>query len=623
MPDAPSSKLSGYRVGDITIDLARRRVSRNGAELKLGKLSFRLLVALAQSAPNVLTRDELAERVWRGRFVSPPTIKQRIVLLRQALGDDANEPRYINVVRGHGYSAIPEVELLYETRPARWPFRPIYQFAALGGIVVAAVIYLASIAIAPNDDVHTLAILPFENLSPAPADAYLATGLHEEIIERLAQIDGLQVVSRTSVQRYSGSPTAIRDIARELDVDAVMEGTVNFGSGKVRIGARLVEPESGIQLWSNSYEREFSNILDIQREIATSVAGALSVTLGVRESNAFRGAGTTSIEAYEAFLTGLHFLGQAQGQDRAIFFFQRATELDPDYAAAWAQMGFAIAARSFYAPAEHTADILDRAMPPLQRALELDPQSARVAAMSGFIRYSRRDWIGAEKDHTRAIALHASHETLSQHAGMLIRAGRVTAARSEFDAAESLQRYADQRGLMQTQVHIAQGRYAEARAFASRENVAILRQRLLLNIALNEGNRETIKQAMAGLMAVESASSPLFAALLPVLDSRDAALAVIQAVQDDDQLQWPAKDHDIALLAAYLGDPQLAIEAISRDVGLSTVRLWALWYPVMSGVRQSFEFKELVADLNLVTYWRTYGWADACTPLGESDFRCS
>ena len=136
MTDRPPENPSGYRLGDITIDLVRRRVRRGGSDIRLGKLSYRLLVVLARSAPAVVTRDQLAREVWNGRYVSQPTIKQRITLLRQALGDEASRPEYIRVVRGHGYTVIPAVEALHDP-PAKKRWRPALAVAALVMVGVA------------------------------------------------------------------------------------------------------------------------------------------------------------------------------------------------------------------------------------------------------------------------------------------------------------------------------------------------------------------------------------------------------------------------------------------------------------------------------------------------------
>jgi len=621
MSDELPNSPTGYRLGDVTIDLARRRVMRGDTSISLGKLSYRLLVALAKAAPNVLTQDELVQQVWDGRYVNPPTIKQRVVMLRQALGDDASEPRYIGVVRGHGYSLVPIVETLFEPPESR-PRRSIYVTAILAGAIAVVSVYLATTGTPPPAGPPSIAVLPFDNLTSEPEHSFFATGLHEELIDRLTQIDGLRVISRSSVQQYAGSAVPVAQIAHDLNVGAIMTGTVEYQDGRVRIRTRLIDPEDGSQLWSNTYERNFADIFEIQRDIAESVAGALGVRLGIQASDAFRGAGTTNVDAYEAFLAGLYALGQAQSADRATTFFSKATELDPGYAAAWALLGFSIASKSFYSLPEQVQEILDRAMPPLLTANELDPYSSRTAAILGFVRYSRFDWVGAENDYSRAMDLKASRDTLSQHAGMLVRAGRLAAARSEFSAADVLERSSERPGVLRVQVEIAQRKYAEARQLASSIGAVVLRNRLLLNIALSEGDAETIRQAMSEMIAVESVSSPLFVPLLQAFDTPDRALAVLRTVHADRDSRWPAKQHDVALLAAYFGEPELALESIAEEVRLSTVRLWALWYPVMSDVRQLPEFRELANALGLVAYWRTYGWPDACSALTEGDFRC-
>jgi TolB-like protein/DNA-binding winged helix-turn-helix (wHTH) protein len=621
MAGAPSNEPHGYRIGDVTIDMLRRRVHRGKQEIELGELSYKLLVALARSAPAVLSHDELLEQVWQGRFVSPPTLKQRITLLRKALGDDATDPRYIRVVRGHGCTLIPSVEPFHDKKNA-FAFRPAWAAAApLIALIAAAIVYMALPS--SHYEPQTLAVLPFENLSPDPDDAYFATGLHEELLDRLGEVDGIRLASRVAVRRFADSATAVRDLADELDVDAVMEGTVNYRNGQIRISARLVDPDTGIQSWSDTYERDSNNILAVQGDIARSVAGALGVKLGIQSPNAFRGAGTNNIEAYEAFLEGLHVLGGAMGQDRAIAFFRKATELDPDYSAAWAHMGFATAAKSFYAAPGRSRSVLDEAMPHLLRAVELDPTSARAAAMLGFVRYHRLDWIGGEREYARAIELHASQLTLVQHAGLLARAGRVMDARSEFYAAESSEPTFGMPAPVKIQTSIAQANYAEARTLASLDSLPIRRQRLILSIAVNEGDLEAIKDALQEVMAIESATRQFFSQLMHKLESRDEALAFIRAAYYDQSRQWPSKQSDIGLFAAYLGDPELAVQALAGALTLSTIPVAMLWYPMMAEVRQLPAFKDLVTDLNLVAYWRAYGWADACIPVGEFDFRCS
>ena len=617
------------KVGGWTVLPDQNRLRNNGTEKSLQFLTMQLLVYLAEHRNRIVSQKEILETIWKGRVTGDYSVHGRIADLRRALGDDAKNPRYIETISKRGYRLIAPVRRIRSSgsyRRTRTAVAAAFLVFTVGAVLVWVRPQLlgrvADPATAGAAVLPSVAVLPFEILGPESADYAFATGLQDEFIDRLGRIDGLRVISRQSVQGLTPSATTMQDLARDLDVDAVVSGTLSSDNGIVWIRASLVAPANGDQLWSDTYERNFANIFELQSDVAESVAGAIGVKLGVDEVNAFRGAGTTNIDAYEAFLAGLHALNREQGQDRAFAFFQQATELDSGYAAAWAQMGFAVAARTFFSPPERTEEVLDRAMPFLLRAVELDPRSSRSSAMLGFVRYFRLDWVGAENDYTRAIDLQASRLTLAQHAGLLARAGRLAAARSEFEAAESMESSFGRPAPVQIQVSIGQGRYAEARQLAAMDEVLIRRQHLLLNIALNEGDPDAIREAMSGLLVVHQATTPLYSRLLSTLDSPVAALAAIRAVYDEDRIQWPSKRQDIALTAAYFGELQLAVKAISEEVGMTRLRMSALWYPMMADVRKLPEFKELVSDLNLVAYWRRYGWPDACAPLGEADFTC-
>lgn len=617
----PSRDPSGYRVGDIVIDLARRRVRRNNRNIHIGKLSYKLLVALAMAAPRVVTRDELAVSVWDGRYVNPATIKRRVVLLRKALGDNAHEPVYLEVIRGQGYALIPRVEPIFQSDESHGR-RPISAIASALGLLLIGAMLVAAITTLPSRIREDVAVLPFENLSPDPEDAFFATGLHEEVINQLAQLDDLRVVSRSLVQRYASGGFDVQEIVQELGVGTIMEGTVRYTDDRVRISVQLTDAGSSELLWTQTYERDFADIFEIQREIATSVAGALGVTLQVG-GDSFRGAGTDNIEAYEAYLQGVHSLTRPEGRPRAISFFRRATMLDPDYSTAWAQLSFETVATSWTAPPEQSAEILARAYPLALRALELDPKSHRAASILGTIRFSRFDWIGGEESHAKSIALRTNRFTLAQHANLLVRAGRIDAARSEYEIAESVEPLPGSPPPLRVQASIAQGRYAEARELAERESRPVLRTRVLLSIALNEGDPAIVKGSMADMIAAQPITASLYSPVLRQFDSPEKALEAIRAAWTDRSIDWGAKRQDIALLAAYFGDAAMAFESISEDARLTTARLWALWYPVMSGVRRLPEFSGLAASLNLDDYWRAYGWADMCAPIDDQNFSCS
>ena len=170
-------------------------------------------------------------------------------------------------------------------------------------------------------------------------------------------------------------------------------------------------------------------------------------------------------------------------------------------------------------------------------------------------------------------------------------------------------------------VALAQGRFAEARAaLAWAPEHRIIERRL--SIALNEGNSEDIKATIAAMPQTAISTTALYSPVLSVFDSPEMVLSTLRATYANNGSRWPSKLHDIALLAAYFGDPEFALQTIGEEARDTTVRFQAVWYPMMSEVRQLPGFKELVTDLNLVAYWRASGWADACRPLGEDDFEC-
>ena len=363
--------VSGYRFGDITVDVERRRVSRGRDTIRLGKLTYELLVALAASAPGVVTREELVERLWDGRYVSPETVKQRVKLLRQALSDEADNPRYIRVVRGQGYRLIPDVEpLTSDTSQPTWKRAHfLASAAALAGIAVVSWIYWSNPDSADVDEILTnsIAVLPFENLSPDLDNAYFAAGIHEEVLNQLAKLREVSVISRTSVMRYADSDLSIPEIADELNVGTVLEGSVRYASDRVRITAQLVDAATDEHLWSEVYERDFADIFAIQTDIATNIANALEIELSLAERESIEALPTSSLGAYAAYLRAL------QRGFPSVPDLNRAIELDPEFALAYAARGWWYAAMLLFGNEVPFAEYERNAVADAERALALDP----------------------------------------------------------------------------------------------------------------------------------------------------------------------------------------------------------------------------------------------------------
>ena len=479
-------------------------------------------------------------------------------------------------------------------------------------ITVALTLYVTW----PRGD-RSIAVLPFEDISPGGDQAYFGNGIADELRLELQRLDGLSVAGRTS--SIASAREDSKTIGEILNVDSILEGSVRKEGNSLRITVQLTHATDGFAIWSESYDREFANILEMQEEIARSVAGALGVRLGVGSVNAFRGAGTQNVEAYEAYL---------QGQDRSltrqerIRLLERAIELDPNYAEAWSELGLRTLSTVWEASPDQAPEILDRAYPLVLRGVELNPDSAVAQYRLGIVRSAKLDWIGGEQSLTRAVELLADRPLVAGYASVLLRTGRTTSAQKQYAIATALEPLGGRPIDMSWHASLAQERFAEAKEISNWQ-VAANRIENNLDIALNERDPEGIRTAMQAIPETSVAGISLYGPVLSEFESPEKVLSILRAVYEDENLQWPRKLHDISMLAAYFGDPQFALKVKGHEVRANTARLAAIWYPVMSEARQLPEFKELVSDLNLVEYWRAYGWADACKPLGDSDFTCA
>jgi TolB-like protein/Tfp pilus assembly protein PilF len=499
-------------------------------------------------------------------------------------------------------------------------------YALIAGLVVVAAVTLWNPFAAETDRAApaaeafgpSIAVLPFADMSASGDQAYFGDGIAEELLNELTRLGGLRVAGRTSSFVYKGNNQNLRAIGEALGVATILEGSIRKDGDRIRITAQLVSSADGYHLWSETYDRDLEDIFAIQEEIAAAVAGELGVRLGVGGVNTFKGAGTRNVEAYEAYLQGANSGLNLAAAQRLL---DRAIELDPNYAAAWSQRGLATLSMVWTGLPEEMPGILDRALYFVRRAVELDPTSAQVHSLYGTVQYARLDWIAGHESHARALSLLADRATLGQHGNLLLRTGRIEAARAQFDAAEAAEPMGGRPHELRIWQVLAQGRFAEAQALLPWQAEAT-RPAYEFDIAINARDPERVKSALAARPGIPVAASELHASVLAQFDSHDAVLATLRAAYADGA-QWPAELHEIAMLAAYFGDPELALEAKGTETRSAPVRLFAVWYPVMADVRALPEFKELVADLNLVEYWRAYGWSDFCAPLGDTDFNCS
>jgi len=406
---APSRR---FRVDDLEIDLDSESVRRNGVLLDLPDLSFRLLATLVQRAPERVTKDELIREVWDEVVVSDETLAQRVRLLRQVLGEDSQNPRYFTSVRGRGYRLICKVDAL---PPKEQIASNRIRWVAFAGIAAAAVMAIWFGMHKPQDQapstvLNSIAVLPFTDLSADQGNRHFADGMQEELLTRLTQLDNLDVLSRTSVERYRTTNLDLPEIARQIGADAVIEGSVRIADGRVRITVQLIDAVTDRHIWAENFDRELSvaNIIDIQEEVAEQIAAALRLEYKSRLATTQGRLPTDNLQAYEAYLLGRYHTFQQTPRDleQAVTDLERATALDAQFAEAYASLGWAYSFLGTAYGRRAPRDAYPKARAAALRALALDGELADARTLyADILTWYDWDFVAAEREYERTMEL--------------------------------------------------------------------------------------------------------------------------------------------------------------------------------------------------------------------------
>lgn len=401
-----------YRFDGWTLRRASGELIRDGRRVRLQDHPLQVLEALLARPCEVVTREELIARLWPGRVVDFETgLNSSVRRLRAALGDEADTPRYIETVPRRGYRFIGTLDppparegpVSDAAPPPSPPPRRRPGWRAVAGVaaalLAAALLFWRSTTPAnpgppPAAEAPTLVVLPFLDLAAAGDSRLFADGLTEELIHRLAQLEGLRVIARTSAFAYRDREADISTVARELGVSHVLEGSVRRSGDRLRITAQLIDAQTSTHLWSRNYDLEAGELFDIQDDLAVQVAAALDVTLDSRSPVKH-----PDPTAYEKFLVGRHlFQRRAPGDvSRAIEQFEQAVAADPAFARAWAGL-----ASAYYIAVTEGAIGLDEGFDRVERAalraIELDPAIAEPWA-----RLAIRAWWLGDPDKSRRL----------------------------------------------------------------------------------------------------------------------------------------------------------------------------------------------------------------------------
>jgi TolB-like protein/DNA-binding winged helix-turn-helix (wHTH) protein/Tfp pilus assembly protein PilF len=414
-----TSLTARVRFGVFDLDLHTGELRRQGLRVKLHQQPFQVLAILLENPGQLVTREQLRQRLWpEDTFVDFDVgLNSAVSRLREALGDSAEAPRYIETLPRRGYRFIGALQTVAPSPTGaprqshtRLPLRASWPAAAALVLLAGWSVYYFWIrpALAPAENRVMLAVLPFENLTGDPGREYFNDGFTEELISSLGNYHPAQlgVIARTSAMRYKGTLKSIAEIGRELGVDFVLEGSVRRDSDRVRITAQLIRVQDQTHLWAKNYDRELREILLLQSEVAADIASRVHVTLAPRPPGPAQARQSVNPDAYEAYLRGL-FFWQKRTKDnleKAIEYFQEALRLDPAYAMAYAGLArtYTVHTGLGFAPTPEGAARAEKAA---LQALELQPNLGEAYASLGWVYLTRWEWATAERTYQRAIEL--------------------------------------------------------------------------------------------------------------------------------------------------------------------------------------------------------------------------
>ncbi len=437
-----------------------------GMRQKLAGQPFQVLQALLERPGEIITREELRQRLWPDNiFVDYElALKKAVNRLREVLGDSADSPHFIETIPRRGYrfigtiAAPPSVPSDFAERPivgavetaeahVGGPKSETRKSRKIVGSVVLAGI--ATVLLWANADrlrtrifaksrsveIHSIAVLPLQNLSTDPREEYFSEGITEALTTDLAQISALRVISRTSSEHFKGSRETLPEIARQLNVEAVVEGSVTRSENRVRITAQLIEAQSDRHLWAKTYDRDFQDILRLQDEVARDIAAEIRISVTPQEQARLTLEQKTNPSAYEAYLRGRYLWSQrnAESIDKAASYFQQAAREDPAFALAYSGLS------DCYWVGWGAKIDLPLADQYAAKAVALQPDLAEAHASLGIVRLNEYQMSGAERELKRAIELNPNY-AMAHHfySGYLLSVGRTVDALKENDLARRL-----------------------------------------------------------------------------------------------------------------------------------------------------------------------------------------
>ncbi len=481
---------NSVRFGVFEFDLRSGELRKHGIRIKLQEQPCQILAILLEHRGEMVTREELQGRLWPSdTFVDfDHSLNTAVMRLREALNDSSENPRFIETLPRRGYRFVAPVEeksatvndstqpqtaqvsasesALAKNGPTLPPLSPGHPVtpAKAGGrvsrpVLVSATLFLLGIVLTgglaarylrkpsvvtePPDRITSLVVLPFENLSADKDQAYFADGMTDELIAHLAKIRTLRVISRTSSMEYKGTHKTLSQIARDLNVDSVVEGTVLRSGDRVRITAELVQVATDRHLWAETYESQLGDILTLQSHVASAIVNEIRVKLTPEDQVRLAATRPVSTQSYENYLKGRYYWNKRsqEGLTKAINYFQVAIEKDPHYALAYAGLAdcYSIIGSAIVGTVP-AAEVAPKARVAALKSLELDNTLAEAHTSLATVRFNYDwDWKAAASGFRRAVELNPSYATAYQRNSLyLMSMGRTSESIAEMNRAHDL-----------------------------------------------------------------------------------------------------------------------------------------------------------------------------------------
>ena len=631
-----------YQFDDFELDADRFELYRSGTVQHVEPLVFDLLFFLVQNPNRIISRDEVINEIWGGRIMSDATISSCIKSARKAIGDSGENQKYIKTIRGRGIQFLgvlattPQSENIPKTKTDEEEKAHIYKKYTFRYIAIVVLFLIASIlylnqhtAIEEENEIpsvgsppYRIAVMPFSDMSANNDQEYFGNGMAEEILNLLTTVNDLKVTSRTTAFSLNKQNLSIPEIAEKLDVNYILEGSIRNSGNQIRVTAQLIDVGNDKHLWSQTFDRELIDVFAVQDDIGNAIADALQLEL--MGNKITHEPPTKNMEAYTLYLQGHQwFLDRnRENIERAMAFYNRAIEIDPNFAEAWADLAASYSIINSYGQIMDENEAAMKAMEAADTALTLKPNLAQAWAIKGYINIKELKRKEARLALERATELNPNNETAWMWLGSSYTStGFFKRAQVAYEnAIEITPGSAINHGnlgrnfLMQRQFEKAK-ELTEMSLVMGWWPASIERAALAL---IDEDSKRAIDEYTNvlnkfGQPPTENLEIYVNAYFDPSL--RDKALTLLNKDNEEGHLQ--AVFGSLLLLD---GEQFIRfVENINLDAITATAHLFRP--PFLSLLNQS-PVKLYLDQIGLINYWREEGWPDICAPVNDINYIC-